>query len=234
MCGVVGFWHFDKRPMDGAPLRRMTRAQAHRGPDAEGYYEAPGIGLGHRRLSVIDLSTGGQPLCSEDGSVWGAFNGEIFNYVELRADLDNRGYVFKTRSDTETLVHLYEEKGLDFVVDELNRQRDCAVGRHARPAGARARAAAPRADLVELLGRRRHLSATAARPRGSAAKRFPQRAAVEKLLVKGAADGAAPSECNEMALATMASLQLLQHLFVDNFQPSGSEVGHEERTAVAL
>src|SRR5438132_4311033 len=121
MCGVAGFWHFDKRPMDGAPLRRMTRALAHRGPDAEGYYEAPGIGLGHRRLSIIDLSTGGQPLCNEDGSVWVAFNGEIFNYVELRADLEIRGHVFKTRSDTETLVHLYEEKGLGFV-DELNGQ----------------------------------------------------------------------------------------------------------------
>jgi len=121
MCGVAGFWHFDKRPMDGTLLRRMTRALAHRGPDAEGYYEAPGIGLGHRRLSIIDLGTGGQPLSNEDGSVWVAFNGEIFNYVELRADLQNRGHVFKTRSDTETLVHLYEEKGLDFV-DELNGQ----------------------------------------------------------------------------------------------------------------
>jgi asparagine synthase (glutamine-hydrolysing) len=121
MCGVAGFWHFDKRAMDGTLLRRMTRALAHRGPDAEGYYEAPGIGLGHRRLSIIDLSTGSQPLCNEDGSVWVSFNGEIFNYIELRADLDSRGHVFKTRSDTETLVHLYEEKGLDFVA-ELNGQ----------------------------------------------------------------------------------------------------------------
>src|SRR5207237_4876985 len=95
----------------------MTRALAHRGPDAEGYYEAPGIGLGHRRLSIIDLSTGGQPLCNEDGSVWVAFNGEIFNYVELRADLEIRGHVFKTRSDTETLVHLYAAKGRQFAHD---------------------------------------------------------------------------------------------------------------------
>src|SRR2546426_8485299 len=121
MCGVAGLWHLDKRPMDGAALRRMTRALAHRGPDAEGYYEAPGIGLGHRRLSIIDLSTGGQPLCNEDGSVWVAFNGEIFNYVELRADLEKRGHVFKTRSDTETLVPLYGEMGLAFV-DALNRR----------------------------------------------------------------------------------------------------------------
>jgi asparagine synthase (glutamine-hydrolysing) len=121
MCGVAGIWHQDYQPADGLALRRMTRALAHRGPDEEGYFQAPGIGLGHRRLSIIDLGSGQQPLCNEDGSVWVAFNGEIFNYVELRAGLEKRGHVFKTRSDTETIVHLYEEKGLDFV-DELNGQ----------------------------------------------------------------------------------------------------------------
>jgi len=121
MCGVAGFRHLDQRPVDGAALRRMTRALAHRGPDEEGFHEAPGIALGHRRLSIIDLGTGQQPLTNEDGSIWVAFNGEIFNYLELRADLEKRGHVFRTRSDTETLVHLYEEKGLDFV-DELNGQ----------------------------------------------------------------------------------------------------------------
>lgn len=99
----------------------MTDALTHRGPDEEGYHCEPGIGLGHRRLSIIDLSTGQQPLCNEDGTIWVAFNGEIFNYVELRAELEKRGHVFRTHSDTETLVHLYEEKGLDFV-DELNGQ----------------------------------------------------------------------------------------------------------------
>jgi asparagine synthase (glutamine-hydrolysing) len=121
MCGVAGIWHSDDRPIDVAALRRMTDALTHRGPDEEGYYTEPGIGLGHRRLSIIDLSTGQQPLCNEDRSVWAAFNGEIFNYVELREVLEKRGHVFRTHSDTETLVHLYEEKGLDFVND-LNGQ----------------------------------------------------------------------------------------------------------------
>ncbi|MGH8177356.1 MAG: asparagine synthase (glutamine-hydrolyzing), partial [Steroidobacter sp.] len=121
MCGIAGIWHQDKRPVDAAALRRMTSALTHRGPDEEGFHEEPGLGLGHRRLSIIDLSTGQQPLCNEDGTVWVAFNGEIFNYVELRADLEKRGHVFKTHSDTETIVHLYEEKGLDFV-DDLNGQ----------------------------------------------------------------------------------------------------------------
>ncbi len=121
MCGVAGYWHLGNRPVDGAALRRMTRALAHRGPDDEGYHEAPGIALGHRRLAIIDLDSGQQPLCNEDGSIWVVFNGEIFNYLELRADLEKRGHHFRTRSDTETLVHLYEEKGLAFV-DELNGQ----------------------------------------------------------------------------------------------------------------
>lgn len=104
----------------------MTDALTHRGPDEEGYHCEPGIGLGHRRLSIIDLSTGQQPLCNEDGTIWVSFNGEIFNYVELREDLEKRGHVFKTHSDTETLVHLYEEKGLDFV-DDLNGQFSIAL-----------------------------------------------------------------------------------------------------------
>ncbi|MDN5849698.1 MAG: asparagine synthase (glutamine-hydrolyzing) [Nitrococcus sp.] len=109
------------RPIDADALRRMTRILTHRGPDEEGYHSEPGIGLGHRRLSIIDLATGQQPLSNEDGTLWVAFNGEIFNYLELRGDLEKRGHRFRTTSDTETLVHLYEEKGLDFVHD-LNGQ----------------------------------------------------------------------------------------------------------------
>ena len=121
MCGIAGIVHDDKRTVDNGALRRMTRALIHRGPDEEGFHVEPGIGLGHRRLSIIDLSTGQQPLCNEDGTIWVTFNGEIFNYIELRADLEKRGHRFKTQSDTETIVHLYEERGLDFV-DVLNGQ----------------------------------------------------------------------------------------------------------------
>lgn len=121
MCGIAGISYSQNRATESGALRRMTRALIHRGPDEEGYHEEPGIGIGHRRLSIIDLSTGQQPLCNEDGSVWVAFNGEIFNYLELRTKLEKRGHHFRTRSDTETLVHLYEEKGLDFV-DDLNGQ----------------------------------------------------------------------------------------------------------------
>ncbi|MDN5871762.1 MAG: asparagine synthase (glutamine-hydrolyzing) [Nitrococcus sp.] len=109
------------RAIDADALRRMTRILTHRGPDEEGYHSEPGIGLGHRRLSIIDLATGQQPLSNEDGTLWVAFNGEIFNYLELRGDLKKRGHRFRTTSDTETLVYLYEEKGLDFVHD-LNGQ----------------------------------------------------------------------------------------------------------------
>ncbi len=85
----------------------------HRGPDDEGVYTDGGCGIGMRRLSIIDLGTGHQPLSNEDGSVWVVFNGEIYNYRELRDDLIRRGHRFATNSDTETLVHLYEEKGAE-------------------------------------------------------------------------------------------------------------------------
>jgi asparagine synthase (glutamine-hydrolysing) len=90
----------------------------HRGPDDEGTYFAPRIGLGHRRLSIIDLGTGHQPLSNEDGSVWIVFNGEIYNYQELQKELKSKGHIFKTKSDTEVIVHLYEEYG-ESCIDRL-------------------------------------------------------------------------------------------------------------------
>jgi asparagine synthase (glutamine-hydrolysing) len=96
-------------------MERMTKAMLHRGPDEEGFYVADEIALGHRRLRIIDLRTGQQPLCNEDQSVWVVFNGEIYNFKELRIDLLDKGHRFKTASDTEVIVHLYEEYGEAFI-----------------------------------------------------------------------------------------------------------------------
>ena len=112
MCGIAGRFHYDPlHPVDRDDLVAMTDAVAHRGPDAAGYFVDRGIGLGHRRLSIIDLSTGDQPLGNEDGSVQVVFNGEIYNFAEVRAELQAHGHAFRTGSDTEVIVHGYEQWG---------------------------------------------------------------------------------------------------------------------------
>ncbi len=111
MCGIAGIIRFDGRPVFEQEVRDMCGAMVHRGPDDEGVYIGDGVGLGHRRLSIIDLHSGHQPVSNEDGSVWIVFNGEIYNYQELRRDLLRNGHTFRTNGDTETIVHLYEELG---------------------------------------------------------------------------------------------------------------------------
>ena len=112
MCGICGKLMFDREQRVSPGLvRSMADAIPHRGPDDDGYHLSGPVGLGFRRLSIIDLSTGHQPLSNEDGSVWVVFNGEIYNYQELRAELIAHGHVLKTKTDTEVLVHLYEEYG---------------------------------------------------------------------------------------------------------------------------
>jgi asparagine synthase (glutamine-hydrolysing) len=110
MCGIAGFVLRDKQA-EVAVVRSMCDRIRHRGPDDEGFYLDGGCALGMRRLSIIDLSGGHQPISNEDRSVWVVFNGEIYNYRELRGDLEKRGHRFKTHSDTEILVHLYEQEG---------------------------------------------------------------------------------------------------------------------------
>lgn len=116
MCGICGKLNFDAGvKVSPGLLKLMADTIHHRGPDDEGYYVSGPVGFGFRRLSIIDLSTGHQPLCNEDGTLWIAFNGEIYNYRELRKDLLARGHVFKTQTDTEVIVHLYEEFGASCV-----------------------------------------------------------------------------------------------------------------------
>jgi asparagine synthase (glutamine-hydrolysing) len=112
MCGIAGFYLREGKASVAA-VRGMCDQIRHRGPDDEGYHVEAGCGIGMRRLSIIDLSTGHQPLANEDESVWVVFNGEIYNYQELRQDLLARGHRFATNSDTETLVHLYEDQGAE-------------------------------------------------------------------------------------------------------------------------
>jgi asparagine synthase (glutamine-hydrolysing) len=116
MCGITGIFDLrGRRDIDRGLLSRMNESQHHRGPDEGGLHVEPGVGLGHRRLSIIDLSTGQQPLYNEDGSVCVVFNGEIYNYQELIPELQSRGHHFHTRSDTEVIVHGWEEWGEDCV-----------------------------------------------------------------------------------------------------------------------
>lgn len=116
MCGICGIVQWGvPEPPDLAIVRRMNGLIVHRGPDDEGYHSGPGVALGMRRLSIIDLSTGRQPISNEDGTVWIVFNGEVYNFQDLRKELKQKGHVFKTKTDTETVVHLYEEMGPDCV-----------------------------------------------------------------------------------------------------------------------
>jgi asparagine synthase (glutamine-hydrolysing) len=121
MCGIAGLYSPSSAPPRPSELEAMMSALHHRGPDGRGMRIDGPIGLAHTRLSIIDLESGAQPMSNEDGSVWVVLNGEIFNYVELREVLLRRGHAFRTQSDTEVLVHLYEEHGDDFV-DHLNGQ----------------------------------------------------------------------------------------------------------------
>ncbi len=111
MCGIAGIVDLERRPVDRDVLGRMCARLAHRGPDDQGLYAHGPAGLGQRRLSIIDLSGGRQPMANEDGTVWVTFNGEIYNFQELRPELEARGHRFATHSDTEVILHAYEEYG---------------------------------------------------------------------------------------------------------------------------
>jgi asparagine synthase (glutamine-hydrolysing) len=112
MCGLAGIFHAAPVGIDANLLRRMTTALSHRGPDGEGFHLEPGLGLGHRRLAIIDIEGGHQPMFNEDGSVAVVFNGEIYNHADLRPELEAAGHVFQSRCDTEVILHAWEEWGV--------------------------------------------------------------------------------------------------------------------------
>ena len=113
MCGLAGIYHADGGPVDRSLLVRMTTALAHRGPDGDGFHVEAGVGLGHRRLSIVDVAGGAQPMWNEDETIVIIFNGEIYNFSELRPELQAMGHVFRNRSDTEAVVHAWESWGPD-------------------------------------------------------------------------------------------------------------------------
>lgn len=115
MCGICGVFNLDGDPVSPDLVLRMSRTLQHRGPDGEGHFINGPIGLGHRRLSIIDLQGGAQPIGNEDGTLQIVFNGEIYNYIELRDELRSHGHIFKTSSDTEVILHGYEQWGRDCV-----------------------------------------------------------------------------------------------------------------------
>jgi asparagine synthase (glutamine-hydrolysing) len=117
MCGIAGVLQHEGRFTAPEVLRAMIDPVAHRGPDGVGVHVDGPAGLAHRRLSIIDLAGGGQPMCNEDGTLWITFNGEIFNYVELHKELEAKGHRFATKCDTEVILHAYEEKGAECVHD---------------------------------------------------------------------------------------------------------------------
>src|SRR2546427_12194778 len=119
MCGIVGIIKQDPREtVDDACLMQVRDRLVHRGPDGGGLHIDGPVGLGHRRLAIVDVAGGHQPMTNEDGSIWIVFNGEVYNHAELRPGLEARGHQYRTRSDTETILHLYEEEG-DRCVERL-------------------------------------------------------------------------------------------------------------------
>ncbi|MBK5264639.1 MAG: amidotransferase 1, exosortase A system-associated [Alphaproteobacteria bacterium] len=116
MCGIAGIFHLETaKPVDPARVRLMTDAMVHRGPDGSGVWTAPGVGLGHRRLSIIDLAGGAQPMLTDDGALAVTFNGEIYNFAAVRTELESKGHIFHTHSDTEVILHGWRQWGPECV-----------------------------------------------------------------------------------------------------------------------
>ena len=155
MCGIAGIVASDAlRPDDRQRVLRMRDVLEHRGPDEAGLFVDDQAVLGHRRLSIVDLAGGSQPLANEDNTIWVCFNGEIYNHAELRKELEQAGHVYRTKSDTETLVHAYEQWGDDCVDPPARHVRVRHLGRAQAPSAAGPRP--PRREAALLGDGRRH------------------------------------------------------------------------------
>ena len=140
MCGICGQIKIaSDEPVDQETIRRMSRTMFHRGPDDEGYFFDRSLGFGFRRLSIIDLAGGHQPMSDAEESVWIVFNGEIYNYQELRAELEGRGHKFRTSSDTEVIIHGYKQWGNGCLQPSQRHVRRGDLGREEKEARRRAR-----------------------------------------------------------------------------------------------
>jgi asparagine synthetase B (glutamine-hydrolysing) len=133
MCGIIGIYHPDHLMLVNEDVfGRMLSSLSHRGPDGEGIHRDENVILGHRRLSIIDLSTGAQPMSNEDGTIWVCTNGEVFNYRELMVDLSQQGHHFRTTCDIEVIPHLYEGATYTIMAVELDMTREAISGQYAR------------------------------------------------------------------------------------------------------
>ncbi len=132
MCGIAGIYHLETaKPVDPARLRAMLQPMQHRGPDGSGEWTAPGVGLGHLRLSIIDIAGSPQPMASDDETVTLTYNGEIYNFRELRAELEDRGHRFRTSGDTEVIIAAWRQWGPD-CLSRLNGMFAFAIHDHQR------------------------------------------------------------------------------------------------------
>ena len=173
MCGIVGIVRNDGKPVDEQLLSRMCEAIRHRGPDEDGFYVNGSVGLAMRRLAIIDLKSGQQPIHNQDRSSWIVFNGEIYNYLELREKLEKLGHTFYTNSDTEAIVHAYDQFGAD-CPKHLRGMFAFAIWNE-RNAGTVSRARSRRQKTAALRARKRRLDLRFGIQRAAASSRRQSR-----------------------------------------------------------
>ena len=236
MCGIAGVLYADScRSVSPSLLTDMGHAIAHRGPDGEGTFRSGPVGLVHRRLAIIDLEGGRQPLSNEDESIHVVFNGEIYNYRELRRQLETRGHVFRTNSDTEVLVHLYEEHGPELCTQLTRHVCVCDLGRSSPRIAAGSRSSGPEATLHLSRQRKAGLRfRTESRPRTSRTSIDPSIRPPLKIISRSASS---PDNAASLAASPNFPLRIWLRISLTEFQTSPKRYwqlsfDHEDRSSV--